>query len=109
MARVLRRYPWMAELIGQVPAGLVNPYSVEAYVARDGSEACISLFGGWAYCSADGGVRGLGLEFKRLGPYEGGAREVYRSKGPLAFARAKEYIRVLRGAAAGGAPQAPPG
>jgi hypothetical protein len=46
----------MAELIGQVPVGLVNPYSVEAYASRDGSEACIS-FGGWAYCSADGGQR----------------------------------------------------
>jgi len=56
IARVLRRYPWMAELIGQGPVGLVNPYSVEAYVARDGSEACIS-FGGWAYCSADGSQR----------------------------------------------------
>jgi len=46
IAKVLRRFPWMAELIGQGPVGLVNPYSVEAYVARDGSEACISLFGG---------------------------------------------------------------
>jgi len=32
IAKVLRRYPWMAELIGQGPVGLVNPYSVEAYV-----------------------------------------------------------------------------
>jgi len=31
IAKVLRRYPWMAELIGQGPVGLVNPYSVEAY------------------------------------------------------------------------------
>jgi len=34
IARVLRRYPWMAELIGQGPVGLVNPYSVEAYVVE---------------------------------------------------------------------------
>ena len=33
MARVLRRFPWMAELIGRGPVGLVNPYSVEAYAA----------------------------------------------------------------------------
>jgi hypothetical protein len=96
MARVLRRYPWMAELIGQGPVGLVNPYSVEAYVARDGSEACISLFG-WAYCSADGGVnvRRLELEFSRLEPHEGGVREVYRPKRRSIFARTKEYVRIL--------------
>ncbi|MFP3200127.1 MAG: hypothetical protein RXR06_09680 [Thermoproteus sp.] len=93
---MLRRYPWMAELIGQGPVGLVNPYSVEAYVARDGSEACISLFG-WAYCSADGGVnvRRLELEFSRLEPHGGWVREAYRPKKPSMFARTKEYIRIL--------------
>ncbi len=96
IAKVLRRYPWMAELIGQVPVGLVNPYFVEAYVARDGSEACISLFGGWAYCSADGSnVERLELEFSRLEPHEGWVREVYRPKRRPIFARTKEYIRIL--------------
>jgi hypothetical protein len=95
IAKVLRRYPWMAELIGQGPVGLVNPYSVEAYVARDGSEACISLFG-WAYCSADGSnVKRLELEFKGLEPHEGGVREVYRPKRRSIFARTKEYVRIL--------------
>jgi len=95
IAKVLRRYPWMAELIGQGPVGLVNPYSVEAYVARDGSEACISLFG-WAYCSADGSnVRRLELEFSRLEPHGGRVREVYRPKKRSIFAKAKEYIRIL--------------
>jgi len=98
MARVLRRYPWMAELIGRGPVGLVNPYSVEAYASRDGSEACISLasLGGWAYCSADGSnVRRLELEFSRLEPHGGWVREVYRPKRRSIFARAKEYIRIL--------------
>jgi hypothetical protein len=96
IAKVLRRYPWMAELIGQGPVSLVNPYSVEAYVARDGSEACISLFG-WAYCSADGGVnvRRLELEFSRLEPHGGWVREVYRPKRRSIFAKAKEYVRIL--------------
>jgi hypothetical protein len=96
IAKVLRRYPWMAELIGQGPVSLVNPYSVEAYVSRDGSEACISLFG-WAYCSADGGatVRRLELEFSRLEPHEGGVREIYRPKRRSIFAKAKEYVRIL--------------
>jgi len=96
IAKVLRRFPWMAELIGQGPVSLVNPYSVEAYVARDGSEACISLFGGWAYCSADGSnVRRLELEFSRLEPHGGRVREIYRPKRRSIFARAKEYIRIL--------------
>jgi hypothetical protein len=30
-----------------------------------------------------------------LEPHEGGTREVYRPKGLLAFARAKEYVRIL--------------
>jgi len=94
IARVLRRYPWMAELVGQRPVGLIGPYSVEAYASKDGSEACIS-FGGWAYCSADGGVRRLELEFKGLEPHGGRVREVYRPKRPPAFARAKEYVRIL--------------
>jgi hypothetical protein len=82
----------MAELVGQGPVGLVNPYSVEAYAG--GSEACIS-FGG-AYCSADGSsVKRLELEFSRLEPHEGGVREVYRPKRLSAFAKAKEYIRIL--------------
>jgi len=95
IARVFRRYPWMAELIGQGPVGLIGPYSVEAYASRDGSEACISLFGGWAYCSADGGVRRLELEFSRLEPHGDWVREVYRPKKPSIFAKAKEYVRIL--------------
>ncbi len=73
----------------------MNPYSVEAYASKDGSEACISLFG-WAYCSADGSnVERLELEFSRLEPHEGGVREVYRPKRPSIFAKAKEYVRIL--------------
>jgi len=94
-ARLLRRYPRLAELIKRRPANL-NPYSMEIYVARDGSEVCAS-FGDGAYCSADGGaVRRLDLELKGSEPHEGGVRGVYRPKGLLAFAaRAKEYVRIL--------------
>jgi len=56
----------------------------------------LASLGGWAYCSADGGVRRLELEFSRLEPHGGWVREVYRPKGLLAFtARAKEYVRIL--------------
>ncbi|MFP3168846.1 MAG: hypothetical protein RXR01_07030 [Thermoproteus sp.] len=36
IAKVLRRFPWMAELIGQGPVGLIGPYSVEAYAGGTG-------------------------------------------------------------------------
>lgn len=71
---------------------------MEAYVARDGSEACISLTSSRAYCAKNGAVREtrLGLEFKRYETYEGKMREVYRPKGLLAFTTAaREYVRIL--------------
>ena len=72
--------------------GLVNPYSVEAYAGGTGRRpACLSaglLLCGW-------GVRRLELESSRLEPHEGGVRAAYRPKRPPAFARAKEYIRIL--------------
>jgi hypothetical protein len=74
----------MAELIGQVLVGFVNPYSVETYVPRDGPEACIS-FG-----AANGGVT------VRYETYGDKTREVYRPKGLLAYTTAaKEYMRML--------------
>jgi hypothetical protein len=102
IANVMRRYPWMAELIKQTHfvSPYVSPYLMTAYTSRDGSEACISLGSRGTYCSADGGatVERLELEFKGLEPHGGVIREVYRPKaeGLLAFtARAKEYMRIL--------------
>jgi hypothetical protein len=97
IAEVMRRYPWMAEAVRRRPVDDPHPYTVKAYMSRDGSEACISLGSRGVYCSADGGitVRRLELEFSRLEPHEGVIREVYRPKGLLAFARAKEYVRIL--------------
>ena len=43
IAKVLRKYPWMVDVIKQRPMSILHPYMVEVYVARDGSEACISL------------------------------------------------------------------
>jgi len=95
VARLLRRYPRMAELVKRRPAGLVNPYSVEVYVSRDGSEVCAS-FGDGVYCAADGGVRRIDFESKGMELHEGRVREVFRPKGLLAFAaKAKEYVRIL--------------
>jgi hypothetical protein len=98
IAKTLRRYPWMVEVVKQRPMNILHPYAVEVYVARDGSEACISLNLPKAFCAQNGAVKEvrLELEFKRYETYEDKTREVYRPKGLLAFTTAaREYVRLL--------------
>jgi hypothetical protein len=98
IAKVLRRYPWMVDAVRQRPVSILHPYVVEVYVARDGSEACISLTSSKAFCAQNGAVKEvkLELEFKRYETYEDKMREVYRPKGLLAYAAAaREYVRML--------------
>ena len=82
----------------QRPMNILHPYMVNAYVAKDGSEACLQLASSGAFCAQNGAVKRikLELEFKRYEPYEDKIREVYRPKGLLAFAAAaKEYVQIL--------------
>ncbi len=98
IAKVLRRFPWMAEVIKQRPMSILHHYMVEVYVAKDGSEACLSLNPPKAFCARDGAVREvrLELEFSRYETYEEKIREVYRPKGLLAFTTAaREYAKAL--------------
>jgi hypothetical protein len=98
IAEIMRRFPWMVEVVRQRPVSNPQPYMVEAYVARDESEACLSLNQLKTYCARDGAVKEvkLELEFKRYEVYEERIRGVYRPKGLLAFSTAaKEYIRIL--------------
>jgi len=98
IAKVLRRFPWMVDVIKQRPMNILHPYMVEVYVARDGSEACLSLNHLKTFCARNGAVKEvkLELEFKRYEVYEDKMREVYRPKGLLAFAAAaREYVRML--------------
>jgi hypothetical protein len=98
IAKVMRRFPWMVDVVRQRPMSILHPYMIEAYVARDGSEACISLTPSKAFCARNGAVREtrLELEFKRYETYEEKTREVYRPKGLLAFTTAaREYVRIL--------------
>ena len=88
----------MVEVVRQRPMSILHPYTMEVYMARDGSEACISLNPPKAYCAQDGAMREvkLELEFSRYETYEDKMREVYRPKGLLAFAAAaREYVRML--------------
>ncbi len=98
IAKVMRRFPWMADVVRQRPMSILNPYTVEVYVAVDGSEACISLTSSKAYCAQDGAVKETKLElaFSRYETYEDKIREVYKPKGLLAYATAaREYMRIL--------------
>jgi len=91
----MRRYPWMVEVIRQRPMSILHPYMVEVYVARDGYEACLSLNSPKAFCARDGAVREtrLELEFSQYETYEDRIREVYRSKGLLAYCHGGEGVR----------------
>jgi hypothetical protein len=98
IAKVMRRYPWMVEVVKQGPVSILHPYAVEVYVARDGSDVCLSLTSSKAYCAQNGSVKEtkLELEFKRYETYEEKIREVYRPKGLLAFTTAaREYVRLI--------------
>ncbi len=98
IAKVMRRYPWMVEVVRQRQMSILHPYAVEVYVAVDGSEACISLNPPKAYCALNGAVKGakLELEFSRYEVYEEKIREVYRPKGLLAYTTAaREYVKIL--------------
>ncbi len=88
----------MVEVIRQRPVSILHPYVINVYVAKDGSETCISLTSSKTFCARDGAVREtkLELEFKRYEMCEDKLREVYRPKGLLAYAAAaKEYVRIL--------------
>jgi hypothetical protein len=98
IAKTLRRFPWMVDVIRQRPISILHPYTVEVYVTKDGSEVCLSLNPPKAFCAQNGAVREVRLElmFSRFEPYEDKLREVYRLKGLLAYAAsAKEYVRIL--------------
>ncbi len=98
IASVLRRFPWMVEVIRQRPMSILHPYTIEVYMAKDGSEACLSLNPPNAFCARDGAVREVRLElaFSRYETYEDKMREVYRPRGLLAFTTAaREYVRIL--------------
>ncbi len=66
IAKVLRRYPWMVNVVRQRQMNILHPYMVEVYVARDGSEACLSLNPPKAFCppkrSREGGAAGNGVQ-----------------------------------------------
>jgi hypothetical protein len=57
IAKVLRRFPWMVEVVRQRPMNILHPYMIEVYVAKDGSEVCLSLNPPKAFCAQNGSVK----------------------------------------------------
>jgi len=98
IAKVMRRFPWMVDVVRQRPMNILHPYMIEVYVAKNGSEVCISLATSDAYCARNGAVKRikLELEFKRYETHEDKMKGVYRPKGLLAYATAaEEYVQIL--------------
>jgi hypothetical protein len=98
IATVMRRFPWMVDVVRQRMMNILHPYMIEVYMAKDGSEVCLSLNPPKAFCARDEAIREtkLELEFKRYEVYKDKMREVYRPKGLLAFAAAaREYVKML--------------
>jgi hypothetical protein len=98
IAKVLRMFPWMVDVVRQRPVSNPHPYMVEVYVAVDGSEVCLALNQLKTFCEQNGAVKEakLELEFKRYEVYEDKIRGVYRPKGLLALAAAaKEYMKIF--------------
>jgi hypothetical protein len=95
IAKVLRRFPWMVDVIRQRPMSILHPYMVEAYVTRDGSEACISLSQSKAYCGHNGAAREvrLELEFKRYEVYKDEDKRGVQTKRPAGIRHSGERIR----------------
>jgi hypothetical protein len=56
IAKVMRRFPWMVEVVRRNPMSVLHPYMVNAYVAKDGSEVCLRLVSR-TFCARGGEVR----------------------------------------------------
>jgi len=98
IAKVMRKYPWMVDVVRRNPMSILHPYMVEVYVAKDGSEACLFLNPPKAFCAQNGAVKEvkLELEFSRYMTHEDKMREVHRPKGLLAYTTAaREYVRLI--------------
>ncbi len=95
IAKVMRRFQRMVDVVRQRPASILHPYMVEVYVAVDGSEACISLTSSKAFCSQNGAVRAvkLELEFKRYETYENRIKRDIPPQGLAGICRGGERIR----------------
>ena len=62
IARTLRRFPWMVEVVRRRPMSIFHLYMIEVYMTKDGSETCLSLNPPKAFCAQNGAVKETRLE-----------------------------------------------
>jgi hypothetical protein len=97
IAKVMRRFPWMVDVVRQRPVSNPHPYMVEVYVAVDGSEVSLVEPVEDVLCKRrrrEGGAVGAGIQAIRDTRRQD--KKDYRPKGLLAFATAaREYVRIL--------------
>jgi hypothetical protein len=95
IASVLRKYPWMVEVIRQRPMSILHPYMIEVYMTKDGSEACLSLNPPKAYCAQNGAVKEVRLElvFSRYETYEEKIKRSVPPQGAIGICRNGQGIR----------------
>jgi hypothetical protein len=58
IAKVLRKFPWMVEVVRQRPMSILHPYMVEVYAARLTALRLASLNPPKAFCAQNGTVKG---------------------------------------------------
>jgi hypothetical protein len=58
----MRKYSWIVDVARQRTTNILHPYMVEIYVARDGSEAYLSLAASKAFYAQNGVAREGRLE-----------------------------------------------
>jgi hypothetical protein len=64
IAKVMRRFPWMVDVVRRRPMNILHPYMIEVYMTKDGSEACLSLNPPTAFCArgGEGDQAGAGVQ-----------------------------------------------
>ena len=95
IAKVMRKFPWIVDVVRQRPMKILHPYTVEVYVARDGSEVCLSLNPPNTFCAQNGAVREVRLElaFSRYETYENQVERGVPPQGPAGLHHGSKGIR----------------
>ena len=90
IAKVLRKFPWMVEVVRQRASSTPTWWR---YVAKDGSEACLSLTSSKAYCARDGAAREAGAGLQQIRSVRGEDERGAPPQGAIGIHHRGERIR----------------
>jgi hypothetical protein len=68
IAKAVRRFPWMVDVVKQRPMSILHLYMVEVYVTRDRSETCIPPTSSKAFYAQNGAAEEVRLELECAPP-----------------------------------------